>query len=321
MAVSSCTLIDDGCDLDSEGNFTHWAQYRVICDSRQDTGLEVLLGAALSSPDPIPSFKTSFSLNGSSDPNAFAQSFKAKRENVKDAAARWIVDVSWSPSNGDPDDDWTTSEDPLSRPPRINIDAEEVQVIVEEGWNEEALTGGSGGGRAADTFGPICNAAYQEPGTPLVQPRRIPVLVFRFNVADLSDVVTLINTYEDRLNSDTFYGAPEGTCLVRSIVGSDDMFAGETHYREVEIRIAIFDQGWSYAMVNRGYEYLLDSGDSWSLVMARKADEEGVLQLVTEPVNLELDGTRTPDGEIGTIIHWRTRPKVAFSGMGIGGGP
>lgn len=317
MSVTSCTLIDDGCDLDKEGNFTHWAKYRVLCDSRQDTGLEVLLGAALSSPDPIPSFKSSYSLNGSTDSNAFAQSFKAAREIVKDAASRWVVDVSWSPSDGDPDDDWTTAEDPLARPVRINIESEEVQVVVEEGWNEVALPGIS---RAANTFGPIVNAAGKEPGTPLTKGRRIPVLVFRYNVADLDAVVALILGFEDRLNDDDFYGAPEGTALVRSIVGSDDMFAGETHYREVEIRVAIFDLGWSYAMVNRGYEYVDTFASELSWIAATVVNKEtGGRETVAEPVNLTLDGLVSAPGDMGTVIPWRTREKVDFAGLGVGG--
>lgn len=317
MSVTSCTLIDDSTSLDKEGNFTHTAKYRVTCDARNDTGLEVLLGAASSSPDPIPSFKASFTLNGATDPNSFAQSFKASRDKADQKARDWIVEVEWSPSEGDPDDDWTNDQDPLTRPVRINIDAEEVQVIVEEGWNEEEL---EGIGRDADTFGPITNAAGQEPGTPLMKGRRIPVLVFRYNVANLAAAVSLILTYEDRLNSDTFYGAPEGTALVRSITCSEVQYAGETAYREVEIRVAIFDQGWSYAMVNRGYEYLREVESETVLTLARKKDENNVMQLVSEPINLELDGTRTPDGDIGTVINWRTREKVAFSGMGVGGG-
>lgn len=315
MAVTSCHCIATGGSLGGDAEFTHTATYRVICDDRQMTAMGVLFGAATASPDPIPSWKASFALFGDSDPNAFAQKFTPRYEKQDGSARIWLVDVEWSPSDN-PDDDWTNEEDPTLRPVLIDGDEEEVQEICEEGWNEETLTGLS---RAADTFGPIQNAAGKEPGTPLIKAVRVPVLVFRKNFKDdgtsaLAQIMTLANGYVDKLNDGTFYGAPAGKAIVRSIKPSEEMIAGGIKYRTATIRVAAYDKGWSFPMVNRGYEYL----DSGELKLATKPDSEGVDQLVSEPVNLELDGSLTADGSVGTVINWRTSAKVDFAGLGVG---
>ena len=316
MAVLSSHCVATSGSLGGQGEFTHSAVYRVVCDNRTMTAMGVLFGAATASPDPIPSWKASFALFGDSDPNAFANKFTASYEKADGSNRIWSVSVEWGPA-ADPDDDWTNDQDPTLRPVRIDGDEEEVQEICEEGWNEEALTGLS---RAADTYGPIQNAAGKEPGTPLMKAVRIPVLVFRKNFKNggtsaLAQIMTLATNFVDKLNNSTFYGAPEGKAIVRSIRPSEEMQAGGVKYREATIRVAFYDKGWSFPMVNRGYEYLNSSGD---LTLATKPDDTGAEQLVSEPVNLELDGSLTADGAVGTVINWRTSEKVAFSGLGVG---
>lgn len=323
MAVISSKLVGTYSDVNEKGQFTHFAQYRVICDDRQMTGMSVLFGGASATPDPIPSWKSTFALFGDVDLNAFALKFKPRYQNPEGSNRIWLVDVEYGPDEN-PDDDWTNDQDPLLRPVRIDGDEEEVQEICEQGWNEEALTGL---GRAADTFGPIENAAGKEPGTPLIKAVRVPVLVFRKNFKDggtsaLAQIMTLAATYVDKLNNATFYGAAAGKAIVRSIRPSEEMIAGGVKYREATIRVAAYNKGWSFPMVNRGYEYLYNTGTEgspvWELRMARKPDENGKLQLVSEPVNLTLGGTISADGTLGTVINWRTSDKVDFAGLGVG---
>lgn len=318
MGVTSCTLLKTGSKLNDKGQFTHWAQYRAKCNQRDITGMAVLFGAAVSSPDPIPSYKASFALLGDSDPNAFALEFDPKYEKGDDSTSIWLIDVNWGP-DANPDDDWTNDQDPTLRPVIIDGDEEEVQEICEEGWNEEELPGLS---RAADTFGPIVNPAGKEYDTPLMKSVRVGVKVFRKNFKDLpgnlalNQIDALAATFVDKLNNGVFYGAPAGKAIVRSVKPSEEMQAGGFKYRVATIRVAAYAKGWGFPMVNKGFEYL----SSGELTMATAPDDQGGEQPVSEPVNLALDGTRVADGTLGTVTHWRTSEKVDFAGLGVGTG-
>ncbi|WP_428303913.1 hypothetical protein [Lacipirellula sp.] len=326
MAVIGSKLIDCGGGLDSKGQFTHWAKFRVFCNARDDTDMEVLFGAALALPDPIPSWKASYVLLGSSDPNAFAQEFTAVRESVKDNACIWLVTVNWSPSESDPDDDWTNDQDPLLKPIIIDGYEEEIQEVCDVGWNDEELPGI---GRDADTFGAIVTAAGKQPGTPFTKRRRLPGLIFEKPFKDLpgndalTQIMTLANSHTDTLCNATFYGGGAGKVICRSIEPSKLLFAGNKKYRIATIRVLYNERGHSFPMVNCGFDHLkAKDGGGFELVQAtRKPDTPGGQpRLVTEPVNLKLDGTLAGDDEMGTIINWRTSPKTDFTLLGVGTG-
>jgi hypothetical protein len=316
MAVTSCTLVDDWCGL-HDRQFTYGAKYRVKTDTRNDAALEVLLGAASASPDALPAYFSTYSLNGSSDPNAFAQDYDPKRIKQDGTLGRlWEITVNWGPLEN-PSDDFTTNDNPITRPVRIEPYSEEIEEVVEEGWCEDNLPGI---GVTAGDFVPIVNPAGQEPGTPLTRPRRIGGLKFIINVATIADYNDLRDEFENMLNSATFYDAPAKTVLCRTIDCSPEMFAGGTSYREVSICTLFREEGWAVPLVNRGYKYLGEVEATTTLIQATEWSEEKNRRVpVAEPVNLELDGTATPDGQVGTVTHWRINGTAVFSGMGVGG--
>lgn len=314
MSVLSSKLTDDWMSV-ADGKSTYMARFRVVTSSRTEPAPTMLLNATAASPDPVPAYMASYSLNGASDPNAFAKNYSPKRVKSDDGACHWDVEVTWSGLEGkDADDDWTPDQDPLTRPLRIDVDEEEVQEIVENGWNEEELPNIP---RPADTYGPIVTAANGPPGTPYIRARRVPVLVVIKNFATLAEIVALQNEFIDKISDGVFYGAPAKKALVRNIKPSSLMYAGGTSYREAEFRIAMYDKGWSYPMVNRGFEYFKESVITpGTFVRMPVTKPDGTL--AAEPALLELDGTKTPEGQLGTVINWRVNDTADFSGMGIG---
>lgn len=328
MAVTSSHLLDDWCDL-ADRKFTYGAKYRVKTNDREDPALEVLIGAALATPDPVPSYFATFALNGSSDPNAFAQTFSPRRVATGEEGAAgmtWEITVGWAPMEN-PDDDWTTGENPLTRQVRIDDYSEEIEEIVEQGWVEVALPG-AGGGLDVGDFHPICNSAGQQPDAPLTRPRRLTGLKFTINVATLSAAKALQAAFENKLNDATFYGGAEKTVLCRSIEISAEMLAGGVSYREVSICVLFREEGWAVPLVNRGYKHLMDLP---GVLFA--SEEPTVTKLVeavvwnrdqkrnvpaAEPVNLDGDGYLLPEGALGTVAPWRVNDLADFSGMGVG---
>lgn len=309
MSVVSSSLINEWSEL-SDRVRKYYATYDVVTDDRDMSIKDAVAGAQSASPDAVPAYFATYSLLGDTDVNAFCQTIKGKRKSPADVT-RITVDVEWFPITGDPSNTTTNSDNPLTVPIEQWVEWEEIQVPVDEGWNEEALTGIS---RAADILGPIQDAAGGEPSAPIMKAKKIPVLATQKNYATWQEITAIALTFADSLNDATFYGAPEGEALYRGAEISRRQYAGGTSYYTGVHRVAFLGGGWSFAMVNRGWAYL----DGGVLKQATIKDSDDNDVPVSSPINLELDGTRTADGDVGTIIHYRTSPKLAFSGIGIG---
>jgi hypothetical protein len=311
MAVIKSELINERSEL-VDRQKRYYATFKITTDSRGMTCKAAYAAAQSATPHPVPAPYSTYSLLGDTDVNAFCQTIKPKRKSEKDAT-HIVVDVEWFPIVGDPANAFTSEDNPLAVPIERWVEWEDIQVPADEAWNEEELPGI---GRNADTLGPIQDAAGGEPSAPIMKTKKIPVLCLQKNYATLGEITALALTFADALNSATFYGAPERTALYRGAEISRPQYAGGTTYHTAVHRVAFLGGGWSFAMVNRGWAYL----ESGNLVQATIKDQDDNDVPVTSPINLQLDGTRTPDGQIGTIIHYRTSPKLAFSGLGIGGG-
>lgn len=309
MTVLSCHLLDNDFEL-ADRELRYSAKYRIKTNDRSMSAFVVIDNATLASPNPFPSYFSTFSLYGDSDVSAFMQRASCRIESTEQATT-WIATANWFPIKGsDSADGHTSREDPLLRPTIYSREWEEISIPVEKGWNEVALTGIS---RTIDTLGPIQNAAGQEPSTPILTTKRIPVIVAEKNYATLAEIDALERTYGDTLNDAIYATYAEGECVFRGINASKPKYEGGKTYYTATIRIACQRGGWSYEMVNRGWKYL----DTGALKEATVEDADGNQVPVAEPINLELDGTRTADGAIGTIIDYRTRSKTNFSAIGV----
>lgn len=308
MSVISSNLLDDWGSL-RQGNYTHGARYDVETNDHTDAAVAVIVQSQSALPDPVPAYMSTFALNGSADASAYCKSIVARRHASK--RTKWTVEVEWSVLEGDdPANDVTSQDDPLTVPVKYWLEREEFQEPLTEAWNETALPGI---GRSIDTLGPIQNAAGQEPSSAYMRTVRVPVLVAQKNYATLQELITLNRNFDDAISSDVFYGAPAGEAIYRGTEISQPQYAGGTQYYVGTTRVAFREGGWSLPLVNRGWKFL--SGGQ--LQEATTKDADGNQVPVSEPINLELDGSRTPDGQVGTTILYRVNRKVAFSGLGI----
>lgn len=309
MSVTDCMCIKNGMQLVNR-EFVYTAKYRIKTDDRSMTGYQVLSGATLVGPHPFPSYYATFVLFGDSDANAFMKLPTIDQD--EENGSVWIATATWSPIKGEEEsDEHTSREDPLLRPVIYSREWEEIQIPVEQGWNKEELPGIE---RDAETLGPIENAAGQEPSTPIMKSKRIPVMIAEKNYATLAEIDAIEQTYGDTLNNATYATYAKGECCFRGINASKPKYEGGKRYYTGAIRIACQRGGWDYEMVNRGFKYL-DGGELKEAQVLDPTTNEKVP--VAEPINLELDGSETPAGQTGKIINYRHRPYTNFGALGV----
>lgn len=309
MTVIRCELVTNDVQLASR-EFTYSGKFRITTDDRSMSAFDVLNQATLVGPNPFPAYFATYLLYGISDPSAFMQAADCRQLSDNEAST-WIANATWSPiKDNEETDDHTSRENPLNRPVVYYREWEEISVPIEKAWNETALTGI---GRAVETLGPIQNAAGQEPSTPIMTTKRIPIYVAEKNYATQAEIDDLERTYGNTLNNGNYGQYSAGECLFRGVSSSKPRYEGGQRYFTGTIRIAAQRGGWTFAMVNRGFKVL----EGGVLKEATVQDKNGKQVPVSEPVNLELDGSKTPDGQIGTIIDYRLQEKTDFSAIGV----
>ncbi len=198
---------------------------------------------------------------------------------------------------------------PTDRSATYDIRYIERERVLEKAKNVSALShgDGKGGNRAADTLGPIVNAAGKRPDEPIVVTERLPVLVIRKNYATLAAIEGLNNTYFQTTNSDIVGGVyPVRSLrylLTTSLGGAKEN--GTTYYAgETEILV---EGNTDLTIDNVGYEYWSTGDSDWK----RAKDAEG--NFMAEPINLKLDGDL--GGDNTTTITYRHLSAVAYSSL------
>lgn len=290
---------------------TYSAQYRVVMDSPTASPLAVLIASQSAGPDPVPGQYDAYLLSGSVDEGAFAQDFDVKPES-DDTTTRWIVSVTWRPIDSNTSSRGDATVAPVDREARFSMEFWDEQTIISQAWNVDALVSVSEW-RAANTPGPIVNAAKEQFHDAVTEDDKITVLVARKNFATLADVLTLHRNFNRTLNSDTFYGYTAHKAKFLSVELGDAVFERSYSYYPGVIKVALKDEEWYLPIVNKGMMYRKAAG----AVAVAAEDANG--RPVQTPVLLKADGTKLPAGEVGNTIRYRTRRAVAYSGLGIGG--
>lgn len=197
---------------------------------------------------------------------------------------------------------------PLDRPPVYNVSYMDREDVIDKAKNVEALShgDGAGGNRAANTEGPIVNAAGKRPDEPLVDTTRLEVLVIQKNYPSLASIVTRNRQFKKTTNSDTVqgYGARELRYLLTESLGVQ-YENGVEFWPGVTTILA--DTTHDLVLDNVGYEYWDTVASDWK----RATDADG--NFMAEPVNLTLAGDE--GGTNATTITYRYLEDKAYASL------
>lgn len=213
MSVIRSELMAGGAQVtvDKDYRRKYTLKYLVTTSSDSDLQPAVLNGSLTASPSPVPAMWSPFnpgpgtSINA--DPEVFLQNKSVERyENDEGNRRRWVVTCEWShpePGNiqepGSPEGG--PSPNPLLRPVTFSVESSNLsEVIAYDQRNDRPLVNAAG-----DFYTDIEREFSQ---FTLVATKNEPNLTAIFNKAV---------TYQNKVNSNTFYGQSPNTCRVESI--------------------------------------------------------------------------------------------------------
>lgn len=297
--MASCVLQKISGEADHRSEHSVVWHYLFHADSVIYDPISAVEIAQSTGPDPVPGYGAQ--LNGRF---LFAKRFPA--EMTDKHRLYWTIQANFSPPEKGEDEDQQQQPNPLLRPPVHDIQYIEQEYVVEQAKNVQELTGGFT--RAANTLGPIVNAAFRRPDEPIVDTERNAILVIERNYATLGDIINLNETYQRTCNSDavTIGGQEISARRLKYLVtrsGGKQVENDIVFYpgiTEIELR-----KTTDLTIDNVGYEYWDD--DASKYVRAKDGDGE----FAADPVNLTLGGelilTET------TTITYRYLEEVAYA--------
>jgi hypothetical protein len=306
-SVTSCTLQRNQkpTETDDLGRLTLTLGYDIVTDAVM--GHFAMMVAALSaSPNPLPTYGSTYSYQGDTDSNAYCTNYKAA--GVEGKQTRYTVDAIFKP----PPDDVTVFEpNPFLRSAVVWLDKERRTKLVEKDIGGKVLR----------------NYAGKVYDIPPELEAQSAIYVVEFNVATLSEVVGYTRGYENAVNSVpwTFLGVtiPTRCAHIQSITGTPPTKQGAyTYYRlSWRLRLATSDeQNWDFPAVERGYQYFKKAANG-QFIKAPGSNDPALFPPngEPEPVLLAQDGTKLPQGELGFTTRWRLLREVNFNAIPFSG--
>lgn len=261
---SNRTFTGASTDVDENSARTHSLKWNVKVDSQTMTGVEVLVSARGSTPDPVPDLY---------DPMPGDSVSRCKGLSAKQSAATpllWEVEAKY-------DSKYTPiakqSDNPNQRPAIYTIEFQQFQKVLQTDINSRQ----------------ICNTLQQTlvPAVEVEDSR--PILVIQKNFSSLSQVIAFMLEYKDAINDRPFYGAARHQAKIKSITAAQAQFENGFSFIPVTMRIEFKGQGdtWDRVLLNTAMRFYRNAAD---FLAGRPLTDmlDGVR--VSEPVPIDENG-------------------------------
>jgi hypothetical protein len=294
--------------------------------------------SANAGPDIIPLRGQNYSYGGSTDLDSYALRFGWKRPFPKTNKYRVHVNVDYGPADGF-NPGRLSEPNPLLWQTEYWLEWTEEQVPVKEAKNVDDLTHI---GRPPFTLSPITNAAGEEPVDPTLKLVRYPILCAQKAYATLNEIVALNTVFQETTNNGTYFGAAarqakylgtESGHITRTQGYSFYLGVTKIWFKKLTWDLKIMNIGFNELVKKRNSEgfqtdeYLNDSQDEPQLFRCMVRDisynEDGKQVLgdwvpSSEPLKLDMDGTRAQPTLPATNLRYRELEEVNYAGIGIG---
>lgn len=265
------------------GERTYTATYIVTTDSASDGPITVSNAAGVA-------IGATYSLGNDTDARAYCKSKSVEQVSSDDASElkTWMLTDQYSTLDKE---DQKKLVHPLSRPYEITYGFEHFQEVV-----EADIAGGA-----------ILNAAQEYFDPPIERDASRPVLTIVRNEAAFP--AGSFSLYQDAVNSDVFQGQPPDKWKVFNIGGQrviEEFANAEVEYWKVTYEFHHNRNGWKRFILNQGRSEIVNG-----VKKKIKFAEDGTQ--VIDPVLLDLDGARVPEGGPHTFIGFNLYLQLPFA--------
>lgn len=320
MAVLTSFLVQNGTPMeeDERGRRTYEVSWEVTTNDPTDSPLEVLTIARTLGGinNPVAGRGAAYSFGGSSDLGSFARRFSVAKLDAPNSLTKWVVTAHYGPVEDGETQTQLQQVNPLLWPTQFWINWVEEQVPLEKARNVDAMDQIT---RPALTEGPVVNAAGQEFTTPAMKTVFHPIINAQKNYATLEEIYELNADFQGTTNDSTIFDGLFPPRTVRFLTAESGQIqnVGSTFYYTGVIRLEVNLKTWDREILNIGYKSLEDG----VLTTIQIPDEDDVLEPVSEPVQLNADGTRGDDETAANYIKYRDLEDAQYDdpgGLGIG---
>jgi hypothetical protein len=297
--MATCTLqkVTGTGDRKAKHSVTH--TYLFLGDAVIENPLDVIAQAQSTGPRPVPGYGAQLASYF-----LFCQTIQA--DHTTERRDSWLINANFGVPEPGEDEEQQEQPNPLNRPAVYDLQYIEQEYVIEQARNVEEF--GSGFVRAANTLGPIVNAAYRRPDEPIVDTERNAVIVIEKNYPSLAAIMALNESFQRTCNSDSCNVGGQNISarrlkylvtrsLGRQQEGDIVYYPGVT---EIELK-----KTTDLKLDNVGYEYWEPIDGDYE----RAKDKDG--QFTADPVNLDLLGELNTGST--TSITYRYLEEVAYA--------
>lgn len=238
-------------------------------------------------------------------PLARAKSLRGRSESDDDK--KWFVDVEYDTDTPSQDEhDQEHPDNPLDEPWEVDFDFEQFGKPLDRDADGNAVTNS-----ADEPFDPA----------PEVDDGRLVLRITR-NEAEYPTATAL--AYKNKVNSDTFYGAPAGYVKAKPIRGTRQTkrlqdgqllsyyrVSYEFHFRGSD------EEDWDAHLLDQGYRELVDMGGAIGQVYLNITDRDDMP--LNQPTLLDGAGAKLPHGGTPVFRDFKAYKRLAFSALNVGG--
>lgn len=164
----------------------------------------------------------------------------------------WAVEIQYSSSHGDPNQNQTDNEDIEAEPPALHFGFETKLVPIDVLAEPISMDPNKGN----NAIGPVTSAGEPFDPPPEYETSR-PVLTITQNYFVIDPA--FIREYQDSINNDNFLGAPPLTVRVR--IEADRVFRKGFRYWRVTTNFVFEKDDWDIKILDRG-TYYIDRADN-----------------------------------------------------------
>lgn len=299
-AATDVRLLDVTLTVESNGKASASAEWRVDYNA-DNVGTLSAITLAQAYSTPIPALGAVYSLQGDTFNGLYLKRLTSRRRDEK--RSQFVITGEYStPEPGSTGSD--NNVDPIARPAKAWLEFETETTLVAEGYLKTALS--SITSRPIDSFGPFINAAGKRWEDAVFEDRQQVYYVQQKNFRTLDEVYALVTTYDHSVNKDVFLGFPKHCVKFSGMTTSPPMEENGIVYYQAILRLGLKREPWYLEAVNSG-TMQWDAGEG----KAVEITENGAP--ISEPANLDLDGTRLDEDALATTIQYLTRTEVNYA--------